>query len=96
MAGSPEVARLAKAEEVEMRIVAAGARRDLGEFDAAVVTLQCRELQNDREPWSLRIRYAYADALEASGRVDEAREWFAKCSLLDEDEETDAAERSQQ
>ena len=96
MAGSPEVARLAKAEEVEMRIVAAGARRDLGEFDAAVVTLQCRELQNDREPWSLRIRYAYADALEASGRIDEAREWFGKCALLDEDEETDAAERSQQ
>jgi hypothetical protein len=96
MAGSPEVARLAKAEEVEMRIVAAGARRDLGEFDAAVVTLQCRELQNDREPWSLRIRYAYADALEASGRKDEAREWFGKCALLDEDEETDAAERSQQ
>ena len=95
MAGSPEVSRLAKPEEIEMRIVAAGARRDLGEFDAAVVTLQCRELQNDREPWSLRIRYAYADALHASGRIEEAREWFAKCSLLDEDEETDAAERAQ-
>ena len=95
MAGSPEVSRLGKAEEIEMRIVAAGARRDLGEFDAAVVTLQCRELQNDREPWSLRIRYAYADALEASGRVEEAREWFANCADLDLDEETDAAERAQ-
>jgi tetratricopeptide (TPR) repeat protein len=95
MAGSPEVSRLEKAEEIEMRIVAAGARRDLGEFDAAVVTLQCRELQNDREPWSLRIRYAYADALEASGRSDEAREWFAKCALIDLDEETDAAERAE-
>ena len=95
MAGSPEVSRLAKPEEIEMRIVAAGARRDLGELDAAVVTLQCRELQNDREPWSLRIRYAYADALEASGRVEEAREWFAKCADLDEDEETDAAERAE-
>jgi tetratricopeptide (TPR) repeat protein len=95
MAGSPEVSRLGKAEEIEMRIVAAGARRDLGEFDAAVVTLQCRELQNDREPWSLRIRYAYADALEASGRKEEAREWFAKCAALDLDDETDAAERAQ-
>ena len=95
MAGSPEVSRLGKAEEIEMRIVAAGARRDLGEFDAAVVTLQCRELQNDREPWSLRIRYAYADALAASGRLEEAREWFGKCALLDVDEETDAAERAQ-
>jgi tetratricopeptide (TPR) repeat protein len=96
MAGSPEVSRLAKPEEIEMRIVAAGARRDLGELDAAVVTLQCRELQNDREPWSLRIRYAYADALAASGRLEEAREWFAKCAALDEDEETDAAERAQE
>ena len=95
MAGSPEVSRLEKAEEIEMRIVAAGARRDLGEFDAAVVTLQCRELQNDREPWSLRIRYAYADALEASGRKEEAREWFSKCALIDLDEETDAAERAE-
>jgi hypothetical protein len=72
-----------------------GARRDLGEFDAAVVTLQCRELQNDREPWSLRIRYAYADALHSCGRIDEARDWFAKAALLDEDEATDAAERAQ-
>jgi tetratricopeptide (TPR) repeat protein len=95
MAGSPEVSRLEKAEEIEMRIVAAGARRDLGEFDAAVVTLQCRELQNDREPWSLRIRFAYADALDASGRKEEAREWFAKCVLIDLDEETDAAERAE-
>lgn len=96
MAGSPEVSKLGKAEEVEMRIVAAGARRDLGEFDAAVVTLQCRELQNDREPWSLRIRYAYADALHASGRIEEAREWFEKCAKIDLDEETDAAERAAQ
>ena len=95
MAGSPEVSRLGKAEEIEMRIVAAGARRDLSEFDAAVVTLQCRELQNDREPWSLRIRYAYADALEAAGRKEEAREWFSKCAALDLDEETDAAERDE-
>lgn len=94
MAGSPEVSRLAKPEEIEMRIVAAGARRDLGELEAAVVTLQCRELQNDRELWSLRIRYAYADALAASGRIEEAREWFAKCAAIDENEETDAAERA--
>ena len=28
------------------------------------------------------------------GRKDEAREWFAKCADLDEEEFTDAAERS--
>ncbi len=94
LAGSDEVKRLAKPEEIEMRIVASGARRDLGEFEAAVVTLQCKELKNESEDWAFRLRYAYADALEAAGRVDEAREWFSKCADLDPDEETDALERS--
>ena len=96
LAGSPEVKRLAKPEEIEMRIVAAGARRDLGEFDAAVVTLTCKELNNDSEEWALRLRYAYADALDAAGRKTEAREWFAKCAELDVEEFTDAAERAAQ
>ena len=95
LAGSDEVKRLAKPEEIEMRIVASGARRDLGEFDAAVVTLQCKELKNESEDWALRLRYAYADALEAAGRSEEAREWFSKCADLDPDDETDARERSQ-
>ncbi len=93
LAGSPEVKRLAKAEEIEMRIVAAGARRDLGELDAAVVTLTCKELSNESEEWSVRLRYAYADALHAAGRVKEAQEWFEKCAALDVDETTDASER---
>ncbi len=93
LAGSPEVKRLAKAEEIEMRIVAAGARRDLGEFDAAVVTLTCKDLSNESEDWAVRLRYAYADALDAAGRGKEAREWFTKCAALDVDEMTDAGER---
>jgi tetratricopeptide (TPR) repeat protein len=94
LAGSPEVKRLAKPEEIEMRIVAAGARRDLGELDAAVVTLTCKELNNESDEWALRLRYAYADALHAAGRIDEAREWFGKCADLDPDEFTDAVERA--
>jgi tetratricopeptide (TPR) repeat protein len=94
LAGSPEVKRLAKPEEIEMRIVAAGARRDLGELDAAVVTLTCKELNNETDEWAVRLRYAYADALDAAGRKDEAREWFAKCAELDVEEFTDAAERA--
>jgi tetratricopeptide (TPR) repeat protein len=95
LAGSNEVKRLAKPEEIEMRIVASGARRDMGEFEAAVVTLQCKELKNENEDWALRLRYAYADALDAAGRKEEAREWFRKCADLDSDELTDALERSQ-
>ncbi|MEI9907278.1 MAG: hypothetical protein WDO06_04595 [Actinomycetota bacterium] len=63
MAGSPEVAKLEKAEEIEMRIVAAGARRDLNQLDAAVITLTCRELKTENADWSVRLRYAYADAV---------------------------------
>jgi tetratricopeptide (TPR) repeat protein len=95
LAGSPDVKRLAKPEEIEMRIVAAGARRDLGEFDAAVVTLTCKELKNESDEWAVRLRYAYADALSAAGRKDEATIWFAKCAELDHDDSTDAAERAE-
>ena len=95
LAGSPDVKRLAKPEEIEMRIVAAGARRDLGEFDAAVVTLTCKELKNESDEWAVRLRYAYADALSAAGRKDDATIWFAKCAELDHDDSTDAAERAE-
>jgi hypothetical protein len=94
MAGSAEVAKLEKAEEIEMRIVAAGARRDLGQLDAAVITLTCKELKNETAEWSIRLRYAYADALEAAGRFAEAKEWFTKCAQIDKDGSTDALERS--
>jgi predicted negative regulator of RcsB-dependent stress response len=73
--------------------VAAGARRDLGEVDAAIVTLQTKDLNNENEGWAIRLRYAYADALDAAGRTDEARKWFKKCAEIDVDGLTDAAER---
>ncbi|MFE3167216.1 tetratricopeptide repeat protein [Streptomyces sp. NPDC059224] len=94
MAGTPEVHKLDKAGQVEMRLVAAGARRDMGQLDAAIVTLQSPELASSSvQPWTARLRYAYADALLAAGRVDEAREWFAKAVEADRDGSTDASDR---
>ncbi|WP_239074874.1 tetratricopeptide repeat protein [Streptomyces sp. SID10853] len=94
MAGEPEVQKLDKAGQVEMRLVAAGARRDMGQIDAAIVTLQSPELaSNSVQPWTARLRYAYADALLAAGREDEAREWFAKTIESDKDGSTDASDR---
>ncbi|MFC1408405.1 tetratricopeptide repeat protein [Streptacidiphilus sp. N1-12] len=94
MAGAPEVKQLDKAGQIEMRLVAAGARSDMEEFDAAVVTLECSELgSNSVQPWTARLRYAYADALIGAGRADEAREWFAKAAEADQDGSTNAAER---
>ncbi|MGW0876912.1 hypothetical protein ACWD3Z_41595 [Streptomyces sp. NPDC002740] len=94
MAGAPEVNKLDKAGQVEMRLVAAGARRDMGQLDAAIVTLQSPELAaGSVQPWTARLRYAYADALLAAGREGEAREWFAKAIEADRDGSTDASDR---
>ncbi|MFC5907418.1 hypothetical protein [Streptacidiphilus monticola] len=94
MAGAPEVKQLDKAGQVEMRLVAAGARSDLGQFEAAVVTLESPELASTAvQPWTARLRYAYADALLKVGREDEAREWFSKAAEADQSGATDAAER---
>lgn len=84
----PEVA-------VELRIVAAGARRDLGQLDAAVVSLQGNDLDPGKlTPWSARLFYAYADNLLAAGRTNEAATWFTHAAEADTEEETDAAERA--
>ncbi|WP_240799412.1 tetratricopeptide repeat protein [Streptomyces sp. A0958] len=94
MAGEPEVQKLDKAGQVEMRLVAAGARRDMGQIDAAIVTLQSPELASSAvHSWTPRLRYAYADALLAAGREDEAREWFGKALEADKDGATDASDR---
>ncbi|MEV0157468.1 Replicase polyprotein 1ab [Micromonospora sp. NPDC050686] len=86
--------KLDQAVAIELLIVAAGARGDLGQKDAAVAMLQVRELTAETaEPWTARLRYAYADALLAVGRREEAREWFSRAADVDADGETDAAER---
>lgn len=86
---------LDQADLVELRIVEAGARRDLGQLEAAVLTLQGPDLESETdEPWLVRLRYAHADNLLAAGRTDEAQRWFVAAADADLDEETDAAERA--
>jgi len=59
-----------------------------------VVALQGPALDSDQlQPWSARLWYAYADALLAAGRRDEARRWFESVAAIDDAEETDAEER---
>jgi hypothetical protein len=90
----PDVRELGQAESIELAIVAAGARRDLGELDAAVVSLQIPELDPARrDPWSARLFYAYADNLLAAGRESDALQWFVHAADADDDGETDAARR---
>ncbi|HEY0636088.1 MAG TPA: hypothetical protein VGD67_00440 [Pseudonocardiaceae bacterium] len=95
LARSPEARQLTPEEAVELRIVAAGARRDMGQIEAAVLALQGPDLEpTRRDPWSVRLFYAYADNLLAAGRTDEAARWFIAAADADEDGETDAADRA--
>jgi hypothetical protein len=94
LARGPEVKELDRADRIELAIVAAGARRDLGEIEAAVVGLQVEDLDpKRREPWSSRLFYAYADNLLAAGRESDAVQWFVHAADADTDGETDALSR---
>ncbi|MDA0637757.1 hypothetical protein OUY22_30480 [Nonomuraea sp. MCN248] len=92
---SPEAERLDRAGRIELTIVESGARRDLGQHDAAVITLQrLPELRDPQpRPWSARLAFAYADALEEAGHREAAVDWFGRAMAFDEDGETEAAER---
>jgi tetratricopeptide (TPR) repeat protein len=94
LAKNPSVANLPPDLQAEMTIVEAGARRDMGDLDAAVRTLESAPLQSrSRADWLVRLRYAYADTLLASGRREEAIAWFHRTVGVDGEGITDAAER---
>ena len=94
IARSEELSRLDAASMVELAIVVAGARQDMGQFDAAVAELERQDLNPSRHGMSAsRLFYAYADALAAAGRTAEARQWFEHAADADEDELLDAADR---
>ena len=91
----PDLRRLDGESRAELLIVVAGARRDLGQPDAALTVLAKGGLDKQRpRPGSVRLWYAYADILEELGRMDEAAAWFAAAAALDVDGETDAVDRA--
>ncbi len=95
LAKSPSVANFAPEPKAEMTIVEAGARRDMGQLDAALRTLELAPLQSkSRGSWVVRLRYAYADTLEAAGRDQDALAWFHRTHSIDADQLTDADERA--
>ncbi len=94
LASSPEGKRLRGDTQAELLLVAAGARADLGQTDAAVALLRgpCAQTP-DSAPWAARLFYGYADALLAAGDTDAARDWFMRSSAADIEDETDASDR---
>ncbi len=93
-------AGLDAASRVELLIVEAGARQDLGDPQAALRTLQIAEL--DVSPTAgraevrqarARLMSAYADALSTLGRDEEAHTWLSRAAEADLDGSTGAADR---
>ncbi len=88
-------------EWVEQHIVEAGARRDLGEVQGALLVLR-DALSAIRKGAGagvdaddlIRLRYAYADGLAAAGRSEEAVAEFIAIAESDGSEMTDAAQRA--
>lgn len=96
LAKSPSVANFSSEAKAEMTIVEAGARRDKGQFDAALRTLELAPINSkSRSIWVVRLRYAYADTLEAAGREMDALTWFHRTHAFDSDELTDAEARAE-
>ncbi len=84
------------AEFVELRLVEAGVRSDLGQAEEAQRLLRAEiERIGGRGPKlaRARLRYAYADLLERAGDDEQAERWFEAAAALDGDGATDAQDR---
>ena len=91
----PDISRMDPESRAELFIVIAGARRDLGQLDAALAVLSRGGLDRNRpKPGSLRLWYAYADALVEAGKLEDAATWFAAAAAIDHEGETDAVDRA--
>lgn len=94
IARGPEAAQLSGDDADELRIVAAGARADMGQLEQALTVLSTPQLDPARSgPTAARLFYAYAETLLALDRTDEALEWFLRAAAADVEGVTDAEER---
>jgi tetratricopeptide (TPR) repeat protein len=87
-------------ETTELRLVEAGARRDLGEAAAARLVLEAAlggrpdpAALDASEPGLLRIASAYADLLADQGEESRATEWLTAIAAADPEDLTGAVER---
>jgi hypothetical protein len=94
LAREPEAAQLSGDEADELRIVAAGARADLGQLEQALTVLSTPQLDPSRRgTTAARLFYAYAETLLALDRGNEALEWFLRAAAADVEGVTDAEDR---
>ncbi|WP_369133798.1 hypothetical protein [Modestobacter sp. I12A-02662] len=86
-------------ELVELRLVEAGARKDLGEGPAAALVLEAAlggrptpEGLGRADVGRLRLATAYADLLADRGEADRASQWYAAIAAADPDDLTGVSE----
>lgn len=97
LASSPEAQKLDPESKVELAIVAAGARMELGQPEQALVTLERqRPSQEPEGVTAIRLAYAYADILLQAGKKKDAKEWFEAVATADSEGYTDAEDRAQE
>ena len=92
LAAQPDVT-----QTVELRLVEAGVRVDAGQSEEAVRLLRAEiERIGARGPKlaRARLRFAYADLMEAAGEPELAERWFSSAAALDVNQATDAEERA--
>ena len=91
-----KLADLTKRTHVELVLVEAGVREDVGQVKEGLRTLRVALGQATRDmPQDVhaRLAYAYAAMLVRHGEEDQAREWFATADRLDVARELDAADQ---
>jgi len=89
-----DLTRLPDPLRAECLMVLSGARRDLGQDQAAVAVLDNELLRSrTKSVWSARLRLAYSDALADVGRDDEAIKWLKLAAASDPDGTSGAGER---
>lgn len=94
LARGPEAAALTGDDADELRIVAAGARLDLGQVEQALTLLSSPQPDPEASgSTAARLCYAYAEVLLALDRADEALQWFMHAATADIDGVTDAEDR---
>lgn len=94
LARTPEAEALTGDDADELRIVVAGARSDLGQYEQALAVLASPPQDPARTgSTAARLAYAYADTLLALERSDEALQWFLRAAAADVDGVTDAEDR---
>lgn len=77
--------KLSVAQQVEVILVEAGVRDDLGQNQEAMRLLK-DAISSGRggRPGQARLRYSYANLLAAAGRTDAAREWLVSARNYDD------------